>query len=126
MAAQPEIVVAIETNHEKLIERHISECPACLDVSFHFVILAARSREPICGNAALDAAVPAERSCEKCTYFSTRIRIECKSSLRNAHEAACNAGAESNRRSIRKERRSLCRYRDKIAKSPVRVFDANV
>src|SRR5258706_14420394 len=112
MAAQPEIVVAIETNHKKLIERHTSECPACLDVSFHFVILAARSREPICGNAALDAAVPAERSCEKCTYFATRIRIECKSSLRHAHEAPGNRGAESTRRSMGKEKSSLRRDRD--------------
>src|SRR5579872_2262446 len=126
VSAQPKIIIAIETKDEKLIEGQVSERPACLEISFHYVILAARSREPNRGNASIDAAVLAERSFEKCANFSAGVCIQRKSSLRNSGETAFNAGAKSNRRSIGKEGSSGRRYREQVAKIPVRVFNAGV
>src|SRR6267143_1419177 len=112
MAAQPEVVVAVEANHEQLVERHASERPSAPQAGLHSVILPPRFRKPICRERSLDAPVPAERSLKERPQFSGRARIEREPSLGKSNERALNSRSECNRRSIREKGGGLRGYRE--------------
>src|SRR5438105_4790096 len=91
MAAEPQIIVALHSELEKLIERGFASRCACANLPSHLEVISFRAREPVRVKRSPESREGPERVCKLAARPGLDRRIEREAALGNAQQSALNA-----------------------------------